>query len=182
MQIIPQPFPPHHLLHAQPRFPIRQRQEEPPTPHHERHDDPRGAPQREHAIPTDAVFGRHDPLGARAGAFHAAFVTAGCGHLGVDILLQGDRVEVEDKFEEGAGDEGGGEVGGEIVMQEELAAHEVEGEVVSGPGEEEEASAVVEAGAGAWGVISELVDFLGEVDGLVCKARKGRKRDLGVRI
>lgn len=38
---------------------------------------------------------------------------------------------------------------GEVVVQEELAAHEEEGEVVRGPAEEEEACAVVEAGASA---------------------------------
>ena len=36
---------------------------------------------------------------------------------------------------------------GEVVVEEELAAHEVEGEVVGGPAEEEEAGAVVEAGS-----------------------------------
>jgi len=38
---------------------------------------------------------------------------------------------------------------GEVVMEEELATHEVEREVVGGPAEEEEACAVVEAGAGS---------------------------------
>ena len=36
---------------------------------------------------------------------------------------------------------------GEVVVEEELAAHEVEGEVVGRPAEEEEAGAVVEAGS-----------------------------------
>ena len=40
-------------------------------------------------------------------------------------------------------------MGGEVVVEEELSAHEVEGEVMSGPAEEEEAGAVVEAGAGS---------------------------------
>jgi len=41
-------------------------------------------------------------------------------------------------------------VAGEVVVEEELAAHEVEGEVVGGPAEEEEAGAVVEAGPSSW--------------------------------
>ena len=41
-------------------------------------------------------------------------------------------------------------MGGEVVVEEELAAHEVEGEVMGGPAEEEEAGAVVEAGAGSY--------------------------------
>lgn len=40
-------------------------------------------------------------------------------------------------------------MGGEVVVKEELAAHEVEGEVVGGPAEEEKAGAVVEAGSGS---------------------------------
>lgn len=39
---------------------------------------------------------------------------------------------------------------GEVVVEEELAAHDVEGDVVGCPGQEEEACAVVEAGACAW--------------------------------
>lgn len=38
-------------------------------------------------------------------------------------------------------------MGGQVVVEEELAAHKVEGQVVGGPAEEEKASAVVEAGA-----------------------------------
>ncbi len=34
----------------------------------------------------------------------------------------------------------------EVVMQEKLAAHKVERQVVGGPAEEEEAGAIVEAG------------------------------------
>jgi hypothetical protein len=37
----------------------------------------------------------------------------------------------------------------EVVVQETLATHEPEGEVVGGPAEEKEARAIVQAGAGA---------------------------------
>lgn len=67
-----------------------------------------------------------------------------------------DGLDVEDEFDEGAGDEDGGQVRGEVVVEEELAAHDVEGDVVGGPGEKEEAGGVVEAGAGAW-VVLEFV-------------------------
>ena len=40
-------------------------------------------------------------------------------------------------------------MGGKVVVEEELTAHEVEGEVMGGPAEEEEAGAVIEAGAGS---------------------------------
>ena len=35
---------------------------------------------------------------------------------------------------------------GKVVMEEELAPHEIEREIVGGPADEEEASGVVEAG------------------------------------
>ena len=67
--------------------------------------------------------------------------------MGDEITVETFGVEVEDKFEQGTRDEGGGEVGGQVVVEEELSAHEVEGEVVGCPAEEEEAGGVVEAGA-----------------------------------
>ena len=38
-------------------------------------------------------------------------------------------------------------MGGEVVVEEKLTAHEIEGKVVGCPAEEEEACAVVKAGA-----------------------------------
>lgn len=48
-------------------------------------------------------------------------------------------------MEDGSRDEGRTEVGGEVVVEEELARHGEEGEVVVEPGEHEEAARVVEA-------------------------------------
>lgn len=50
-------------------------------------------------------------------------------------------------------DEGGTEVGGEVVVQEELARHGKEGEVVVQPRDHEETARVVEAVAGRCFVI-----------------------------
>ena len=146
MQIIPQPLPRIHLIRIQPRFPIRQRQEKPPSTNHKRQHNTARSPQRQHGLTRDPIFRRnHDPLAA------SIFVLARGLGLGLleDVFVETDGVEVEDEFEEGAGDEGGGEVSGEVVVEEELAAHEVEGEVVGGPAEEEEAGAVVETGTSA---------------------------------
>ena len=50
-------------------------------------------------------------------------------------------------------------MGGKIVVEEELSAHEVEGEVMGGPAEEEEAGAVVQAGAGScWSKVQYVLD------------------------
>lgn len=58
-----------------------------------------------------------------------------------------ERLDVENEFYEGACDEGRRKVGGKIVVEEQLAAHDVEGDVVGGPGQEEKTCGVVETGA-----------------------------------
>ena len=73
-------------------------------------------------------------------------------------MIQAIGIEVEDEFEEGAGDEGGGEVGWEVVVKEELTAHEVEGEVVGCPAEEEETCAVIETEAGSCYTLVSMTD------------------------
>lgn len=144
MQIITQPLPRHDLLDRK-REPIRQRQEKVPPRHDRDHDHARSRPAREQGLTTHPLARRQ-----RARIHGRAVFGARLGD-GECCLFDSDGLDGEDEFEEGAGDEGGGEVSGEVVVQEELAAHEVEGEVVEGPGDEEEAGGVVEAGAGAWG-------------------------------
>ena len=72
--------------------------------------------------------------------------------LCIQILFQSDGIEIEDEFQKCTSDKGGGQMGREVVVKEQLAAHKIEGQVVGGPGEEEEARAVVEAGASAWAI------------------------------
>lgn len=75
--------------------------------------------------------------------------TRGLGDLAA-FLGEGGGVgwlDVEDELDQGTGDEGAGEMSWQIMVQEELAAHDEEGDVVSGPGQEEESGAVVQAGA-----------------------------------
>lgn len=145
MQIIPQPLPRHDLLHRK-REPISQRHEEVPPPNDGDHNHARRGPASEQTLAAQPLAGRQ-----RARSHGRAVLGPRLGD-GESGLLESDGLDGEDEFEEGAGDEGGGEVGGEVVVQEELAAHEVEGEVVEGPGDEEEACGVVEAGAGACGM------------------------------
>lgn len=58
--------------------------------------------------------------------------------------------DAEDKLDKRASDEARGQVRGEVVVKEKLASHDVEGDVVSGPSEEEETGRVVETRAGAY--------------------------------
>lgn len=80
---------------------------------------------------------------------HGSLFVLGDGGVARGHVVEVDRVDVEDELDEGAGYEGGGEVGGEVVVEEELAAHDVEGDVVGGPGKEEETGRVVETVASA---------------------------------
>ena len=81
------------------------------------------------------------------GAFRSSW-TISDGVIAGD-LVESNGVKSADEFEEGAADQSGGQVRGQVVVEEELAAHEVEREVVGGPAEEEETCGVVQAGAGA---------------------------------
>ena len=67
------------------------------------------------------------------------------------------RLDVEDEFDDGASHERGGKVSGQVVVEEELTAHYEEWDVVGCPEEEEEACAVVEAGACTCENVSDLV-------------------------
>jgi len=51
----------------------------------------------------------------------------------------------EDEFDQSTCYETGCKMCGEVMVQEELATHDIEGDVVSSPGEEEETCRVVEA-------------------------------------
>lgn len=140
MQIITQPLPRVHLPHAQPGFPIRKRRKKPEAPTQHRNNHTSRRPRREQTLPGNSLPDRPSALARRRRGRLAVFDGA---------LHEVGGLDVEDEFDDGAGDERGGEVRGEVVVQEELAAHNKEGDVVRGPEEEEEACAVVEAGAGA---------------------------------
>ena len=62
---------------------------------------------------------------------------------GVHLLVIDDGFDVEDEFDECAGDKAGRKVSWQVVVQEKLATHQVEGEVVGCPTEEEETGRVV---------------------------------------
>ena len=72
----------------------------------------------------------------------------------LELLGRLDGVAGEDKLEETAGDKTGSQVRGQIVMQEQLATHEVERSIMGGPSKEEEARRVVQMLARACDVMS----------------------------
>ena len=136
MQIIIQPLPRIHLLHTQPRFPIRKRREEQEAPNQHGDNNAAGRPGGEQRLPNNPLT---NGSSRRRGGF--AILDYALGDIG--------GFDIEDELNDGAGYESGGEVGREVVVEEELATHDEEGDIVGCPKQEEETCAVVEAGAGA---------------------------------
>lgn len=141
MQIITQPLPRIDLIGRQPRPPIRQREEEGKPIKHRRQHHPRSNPRAQHTLPPQSLLRSLEVFPRLFGNLGREFIFLGRDAGGDFVVEHG--VDVEDEFDEGAGHEAGCQVGGEVVVQEELAAHEVEGEVVGCPAEEEEAGRVV---------------------------------------
>ena len=54
-----------------------------------------------------------------------------------------DWLDIEYKFDESASDKGTSKMGGKVVMEEQLATHDVERDVVGGPCKEEKARRVI---------------------------------------
>lgn len=144
MQIIPQPLTGVDLFDRQPGPAVSQGQKEVPAVEDGGHDDDYGSPGGSHALALEAFLGGLeavlDPVG------HFALQVIFLGQYGFVI---DHRLHVEDELDQCARHQARAQVGGQIVVQEQLAAHNVEGEIVRRPAEEEEASAVVEARAGS---------------------------------
>ena len=141
MQIIIQPLPSLHLLHAHPGRAISQRRKKRKPPHQNRNHNSTRSPRSQQTLSSKPL-----PDGSRPLLSGSLGVPLAIGNgTGRDIR----RFDVKDELDDGAADERRGEVRGQVVVQEELTAHDEEGDVVRGPEEEEEAGAVIEAGAGA---------------------------------
>lgn len=141
MQIIRQPLPPVNLSDIQTRLAIGQRRKEHEAPsNHTQHHDTRN-PASPHALLRNA-FTHRPGLGSPVA------LDRGSGRGRRRLRVEG--LDIEYEFDERARDEAGCKMRREVVVQEELATHDVEGHVVGGPGEEEETSRVVETGTRAW--------------------------------
>jgi hypothetical protein len=137
VQVVVEPLSGLNLLNAQTRLTISQGSKVEETPDNNSKNTASGSP---HAEQVGLDGSLTDGLVLLDGSL---FVLCEGGVARGDVV-DVDRINVEDKFDKGAGHEGGGEVGGEVVVKEELATHDVEGNVVGGPGEEEETGRVVE--------------------------------------
>jgi hypothetical protein len=134
VQVVAEPLPRLHLRDIETGAAVSKGCEEPEAPGDCGEDDTASDPAAHLARGSHALAD---------GAGSCSAVTLDGRRLGVHGL------DAEDELDQGAGDETRGEMGGQIVVQEELASHDVEGNVVGCPGEEEESSRVVKTGARA---------------------------------
>jgi hypothetical protein len=104
-----------------------------------------GNPACDERSAAHAFFGRHEAAQATEGS--------GLGLAG-GVIDRGkcsarvERLQVENEFNQRTAHHGGGQVRGQVVMQEALATHQPEGEVVRSPAQEQEPGAVVQTRAG----------------------------------
>jgi hypothetical protein len=145
VQVVVKPLSGLDLLNAQTRLTISQGSEVEETPDNDSKNTASGSPHAEQ-VGLDSSLA--DGLVLLDGSL---LVLCESGVARGDVVNV-DRIDVEDKFDQSTSHEGGGEMGGEVVVKEELATHDVEGDVVGGPGEEEETGRVVETVASAWRV------------------------------
>ena len=142
VQIVVEPLSRLDLLDAQTRLTISQRSEVQETPDNNGKDTASGSPHAKQV-------GLTSPLADRLVLLDGSLLVLCDGGVARGDVVEVDGVNIEDEFDKGASHEGGGEVGGEVVVEEQLAAHDIERNVVGGPGEEEETGRVVETRASA---------------------------------
>jgi hypothetical protein len=137
MQVVAKPFPGLDLFDCETWLAICERREEEEAPESGSKNDASGNPASKLAGSGDTLANR-----ARAGS---TVTLLGRSPWGLRVL----GFDAEDKLDKGTSDQTRSKVGWEVVVQEQLTTHDVEGDVVSSPGEEEETGRVIETRAGA---------------------------------
>lgn len=141
MQVIVKPLSRLDLFNSQAGLTISQRSKVEEAPHDDGKNTASGSPHAEQV-------GLTSSLAHRLVLLHSSLLVLGKGCVARSNVVDIDRVNVEDELDKGTSDEGRSKVSGEVVVEEELATHNVERNVVSSPGQEEETGRVVETVAG----------------------------------
>jgi hypothetical protein len=131
VQVVVEPLSGLDLFNAQTRLTVGQGSKVQETPDNNGKNTASGSPHAEQV-------GLDSSLADRLVLLHSSLLVLCKGGVARGDVVNVDRINVEDEFDKGTSHKGGGEVGGEVVVKEELATHDVEGNVVGGPGEEEE--------------------------------------------
>jgi len=161
VQVIVQPLPRLHLRHTQTRSTVGERREEKESPDQSRDDNARSSPRSQERLASHAL---PDWLVARLLGDYLA-ILRGVGNIG--------GLEVEDEFDQGTSYQSTSKLCWEVVMQEELTAHDEERDVVSSPSQEEESGAVVQARASPWQGLAHDQCFKWEIT-YACRVRPRR--------
>ena len=137
MQIVTEPLPSLDLFNGKTWLSVSKRCKEEEAPESSGKDDTSGDPATK-------LAGSGDTLTNRARASPAVALLSRCSGC-----LRVLGLDAEDELDKGTGDQARSQVGWEVVVQEQLTTHDVEGHIMSSPGEEEETGRVVETRASA---------------------------------
>lgn len=127
VQIVAEPLSSNNLFDRQTGITICQWEEEPPAGKDNSQNHTTGNPSSHHALARKSLAGSNVLLGSLSGS---------------SWLVGWFRIE--NKLDEGAGDQARGKMSWQIVVQEKLTAHDVEWEVMGSPCNPEEPSRVVQ--------------------------------------
>lgn len=147
MQVVVQPLPGIHLLHRQTRLTVSQGSEVQERPDDNGQNGGGGSPGSEQVLSGDAF------ANGLAALFLGLLGIGGDGGALADVV-DACGFDVEDELYERTCDERRGEMSGQVVVQEELASHDEERNVVSCPGKEEETGRIIETRARACLLVS----------------------------
>lgn len=128
VQVVAEPLATNDLLDGEARVTVCQRQEEVPAGNGNSQNNTTGDPGGEKALASKTLAGADVPLRS------IALLVA----LDDLVALLRSGLGGEDELQKSTRNKAGSQVCREVVVEEELTTHEVEGEVVSGPGQEEE--------------------------------------------
>lgn len=143
VQVIVQPPPCVHSISIQAWRAIGQRSVEPESPDGCTQNDDCCNPPSNEGLTTHPLLGGDEPRHDSTSLSLALGIVLGLGSG------RGDRIKVEDKFDQSASHKRRCKVSREVVVQEALTTHKPEWEVVRRPAQEQEARAIVQTGAGA---------------------------------
>lgn len=140
VQVVVEPLSGNDLVNVKTWFAVGERSEVEEAPDDDGEDTAGSGPHAQQVLGGDSLA--DGLVGLRL------LVLCDVGVAGLE-LVDVDGFDVEDEFDQCTGDEGRCEMGWQVVVEEELTTHDEEGDVMGGPGEEEETGAVVKTVASA---------------------------------
>lgn len=142
MQIIAQPPTSMHTGNIQARSTVGQRRKEAESVKDEGQDSQCGKPSRKNGLPAHTFVGCYEAGGSGESRLAGWIICC------LAYRLVGQRLKIENEFNQSTGNKGRCQVSWEVVVKETLTTHQPEGEVMRCPAKEEETGAVVHPRSG----------------------------------